>query len=682
MARRNILYKSKKTTFIAGSAGQPAYAGQPYLPPRCVQVSNSYQTAVYAPTTYTYTPISAFSGSFQTPPNSTPVYGPVANTGSQSGNTVGIVGIMTATPGAFSGYTTVTTTSTVCYPEQPYIAPRDAIQPVASQTLIDLQLGWNSGARSIKSMPASGRIEFMSPQQTSGAVVGLNQTDSDSGYATIDKAWYLAGGVARIYEDGVEKMYVGPYATDDLFVIERMFGVVQYKKNGAVVYTSETLLTDPVFMDVSLYTADDSIYNPAIYDYGIASGNKLSPLASSGSGTNMKPASGAQLAMPTLRSAGGRSATTYGQGANSVLPYLTMSTDNRYVPKTIVNVALAPMTATSRVAVGGSGSMAMFDALGSDRTYGEGAYALPKFTVEGQGGMPMPAYARSEAGMIPLSSGAAGTTGEIGGGAVYLSAFDGLSSDHAYGEIGVTLQPLRSNGFAYEGNNRASIWSPLVVYNHWYVPFQTFVVWNEDMTVATLISASKLVNAEMGEELSVAASMTTSELLNVIMNSFVQAGFSVPVFNSANNVWVVSEAGESSRYEGYSFNSFGKIGARYYGVKADGLYLLEGEDDDGAPIKASVGLGMHDFGTSALKQIASCYLGLSSSGTVFLKVIANDKEYLYAARSDDPYMATQRVDIGKGIRANYMTFELYNSDGCDFELSSVDFAAVALTRRI
>ena len=326
--------------------------------------------------------------------------------------------------------------------------------------------------------------------------------------------------------------------------------------------------------------------------------------------------------------------------------------------------------------------MAMFDALGSDHTYGEGAYALPMFSVEGQGGMPMPPYARSEAGMIPLSSGGAGTTGEIGGSTVSLAAFDGLSADHAYGEISMTLQPLSSYGFAYEGNNAASIWSPLVVYNHWYVPFQTFVVWNEDMTVATLISASKLVNAEMGEEVTVAASMTTSELLTAIMNSFVQAGFSVPVFNSANQVWVVSEKGQSSRYEGYEFNSFGKIGARYYGAKADGLYLLEGDDDAGAPIQASIGLGMMDFGTSALKRIANCYIGLSSSGTAYLKVIANDEEYIYAVRSDDPYMATQRVDIGKGIRANYMTFELYNSDGCDFELNSVEFAAVALDRRI
>ena len=649
VTRHNILYKSKKTTFIAGSAGQPAYAGQPYLPARCVQEKTSYVTATGSATSYTFVPVPvSVAGS---PAIGRRLEGSMTASGGQpSGYTKvidrrtpvhdgagNIVGFVTASGGQPSGYTTVTTTSTVCYPEQPYIAPRDAIQPVASQTLINLQLGWNAGARSIKSMPASGRIEFMSPQQTSGAVVGLNQTDSDSGYATIDKAWYLAGGVARIYEDGVEKMYVGPYLTDDLFTIERMFGVVQYKQNGTVVYTSETLFTDPVFMDVSLYAADDSIYNPAIYDYGIASGNKLQPLASLGS--DMEPASGGNLAMPML-------------------------------------------TATSRVAVRCSGSMAMFDALGSDHTSGEGAYSLPMFVVEGQGGMPMPSYARSEVGMIPLSSGSAGTTGEIGGGTVSLAAFDGLSSDYAYGEISMMLQPLSSHGFAYEGNNRASIWSPLVVYNHWYAPFQTFVVWNEDMTVATLISASKLVNAEMGEELSVAASMTTSELLNVIMNSFVQAGFSVPVFNSANNVWVVSEKGQSSRYEGYEFNSFSKLGSRYYGMKADGLYLLEGEDDAGAPIQASIGLGMMDFGTSALKRIANCYIGLSSSGTAFLKVIANGEEYLYAARSDDPYMATQRVDIGKGIRANYMTFELYNSNGCDFELNSVEFAAVALNRRI
>ena len=42
----------------------------------------------------------------------------------------------------------------------------------------------------------------------------------------------------------------------------------------------------------------------------------------------------------------------------------------------------------------------------------------------------------------------------------------------------------------------------------------------------------------------------------------------------------------------------------------------------------------------------------------------------------------QRIDTGKGLRANWLEFELYNADGEDFELASVEFAAVPLSRRI
>ena len=45
-------------------------------------------------------------------------------------------------------------------------------------------------------------------------------------------------------------------------------------------------------------------------------------------------------------------------------------------------------------------------------------------------------------------------------------------------------------------------------------------------------------------------------------------------------------------------------------------------------------------------------------------------------------MATQRVDTGLGLKANYFTFELFNNNGCDFNLDSVEFKSVTLKRRI
>lgn len=149
-----------------------------------------------------------------------------------------------------------------------------------------------------------------------------------------------------------------------------------------------------------------------------------------------------------------------------------------------------------------------------------------------------------------------------------------------------------------------------------------------------------------------------------------------------SETWVVNtESSASTRYDGYGFNSFAAIGDRHYGCRADGVYLLEGGDDAGHPISAGVSLGQHDFGTQALKSMDAVYVGVSSSGALFLKVGDGENEYTYKARRNDERMKTQRFDTGRGLRSNFFTFELTN-EGDAFELDSVTFHVVASQRRI
>lgn len=147
--------------------------------------------------------------------------------------------------------------------------------------------------------------------------------------------------------------------------------------------------------------------------------------------------------------------------------------------------------------------------------------------------------------------------------------------------------------------------------------------------------------------------------------------------------WVVNaETGASTRYENYEFNSFAKIGGRYFGCKADGIYQLDGDSDAGDPIRSMVSFGKQNFGTNALKRITNAYVGVSGAGRLFLKVMAEGQEYIYAQRGYDEHLQVQRFDTGRGLRVNWLEFELYNADGEDFELASVEFAIVPTSRRI
>lgn len=161
------------------------------------------------------------------------------------------------------------------------------------------------------------------------------------------------------------------------------------------------------------------------------------------------------------------------------------------------------------------------------------------------------------------------------------------------------------------------------------------------------------------------------------------AGAAVEAQPLPDEVWVLNTAtSASTRYEGFDFSSFAKIDGRYYGCRSDGVYELDGDTDSDAPIQAMVSFGKQDFGTSALKRVSNIYVGTSSGGKLFVKVLVEGEEYLYQARDGAEELQVQRFDLGRGLRANYLEFELYNADGDDFELASVEFAAVPLSRRI
>lgn len=135
--------------------------------------------------------------------------------------------------------------------------------------------------------------------------------------------------------------------------------------------------------------------------------------------------------------------------------------------------------------------------------------------------------------------------------------------------------------------------------------------------------------------------------------------------------------GASTHYTGYDFTAMcrGHDG-RYYGIKADGLYLLNG------PANSVVDFGDINFGTSAEKKLATAYATYKSDARMNMSITAMGETYEYPARSLSDVLNTERFDIGKGLRANHFGVGMSNTDGEYFELESAELAVVATTRRI
>lgn len=301
------------------------------------------------------------------------------------------------------------------------------------------------------------------------------------------------------------------------------------------------------------------------------------------------------------------------------------------------------------------------------------------------------AYNRAMTELPVLQTTGYGRTGTVGhSSGVLRPLVSRASTPRKAGAISSTAA-LASYGFGMAAGEE-SMFSPGFLAAPVTPEIELVVVMNSSGVVTTVIGTALLLDGQVLTTFNAASTASLQFLLNAAMQTTISAASDVPVLwggggtnpTSDAQVWVVNLSNKAtSTFENFAFNSFAKIGGRYYGVKSDGLYLLEGDTDDALPIHASVSFGKQDFQSTSRKNMTRAYVGASSTGTLLLKITTGDgTEYIYAARDAAAFMRQQRFDVGRGLQSNYFTFELFNQAGCDFELDSVEFFAADFNRRI
>lgn len=361
------------------------------------------------------------------------------------------------------------------------------------------------------------------------------------------------------------------------------------------------------------------------------------------------------------------------------LPALTMKSG---ILKNGARLSLPAMLVRAKKISRASMTLPALTTLGG-RNIAQAAMRLPALVNRAgvnPGAVPYPgAFCRLPA--LRMRAGA--TVGSVGRAAMTMRPMK-MRSGRKLAEGYLQLAPMQMSAAA-EPRDQASFYGNFGTETAFSALRELVVVMNSGGTISTAVGISRLVSASVIAAATSSTPSTLSAILSAIMDTEVLAGADVPLREQAGEVWVVNlaEGAATSTFENYPFNSFATIGGHAFGAKQDGVFLLEGSDDAGAPIHASVSYGKQDFGAKTVKHMTRAYVGASSEGSLFLKVIDPDgREFVYAARGTGGALKQQRFDVGRGLSGNYFTFELFNRDGGDFEIDSVSFFAADFKRRI
>ena len=560
--------------------------------------------------------------------------------------------------------------------------------------VVDLNPGWNSGAFSIDSVPPDwgGTVSFDIPDvdgsRPAGVAVGFcaeSQLPSTyrSGYSHLRYGLVFADDEVKVIHEGVVVL-TEAYATinaartatgtDEVQAL--MYGdSIQWVINGVPLFGGAFAMTEDYALDAVLYLAFDRVDNPKFLegewpDLDGQLRGMLSGIAGSLAGLSDGDLAGDLPKLVGVLSSGAYSTLagtlvglvgTLGEGdgiRGNIGPIIgAMSSSGSYT--TLIGM-IGPITG----ALAGDDSGVKFSAMTG---------VFPRFV----GYMTSPATGRVD-GALPWFLGritAEATYSEVVG------VLPGLRGTAYGGGMTPLIQVMEMVGYAASSFLRAYL----------TITATEYVQATSTATVDATVTADASEEVTVQDTASVFATMleavaervglgerVTSLVFRVTSGTPGTPGTLV----DDGQAWVVDTGSSAStRYDAYGFNSFFALGGKHYGVRNDGVHLLEGADDAGQPITSGVALGKHDFGTQELKSLSAVYAGVSSTGKMLLRVGDGKNTYTYMARSADTDLRIQRFDTGRGLRTNYFTFDLVG-EGEAFELDNVTFNVAASNRKI
>lgn len=216
--------------------------------------------------------------------------------------------------------------------------------------------------------------------------------------------------------------------------------------------------------------------------------------------------------------------------------------------------------------------------------------------------------------------------------------------------------------------------------------FQAKVIDNINLT--DLSSSFRNSVIILNDDLTLSSSVNTQATFKEFLMDYLRTSVLINFDNEIYEVYAINLENKAlTRYDNYDFNSFATLKNKHYGMKKDGIYILDSKDGD-EEIKSSFKTGfLNSFSKSTINEGSDrrkmervALLRFKSDGSSIFRIY-NDEGETFDYNLNVSYNGNQsEVKFGRGLRGTIFQVEIESTG--KFDLLGGEIIPVILKRRV
>jgi hypothetical protein len=208
-----------------------------------------------------------------------------------------------------------------------------------------------------------------------------------------------------------------------------------------------------------------------------------------------------------------------------------------------------------------------------------------------------------------------------------------------------------------------------------------FATITETLQMGAVFDVMIAIDAKLLEVLALPSFADANMVLEAVLSSGISiSDYSSQARNEALQYATNIATGAVTRYSGFGFNSFCRVGTELWATRPDGLYKIGGDTDNGQLLSYLIDFAADDQGNPRTKRLENIFFGISTDGRTYARLKDDfGREQTYRLIQRDSSEA--RINTAKGASSRFWQLRLEGEEASYAEIDNIEWVAATGARR-